>query len=186
MPLAPTTLIDDVMEHAVRPTLRELAARGIQYRGVLYAGLMLTPDGPKMLEYNVRFGDPECQVLIPRLASDLGALCMASATGDPLPELKFTSDAGVTVVMASEGYPASPRTGDVIKGVDAASAIEGAKVFHAGTARRGDELVTAGGRVLSVTGVGSTVDIARTRAYTAARCIHWRGVQYRSDIAATI
>ena len=106
------------MATAVRPTLHALSDEGIEYRGVLYAGLMLTSDGPKVLEYNVRFGDPECQVVVPRLASDLGELCRAAAAGEPLPEIDFVDDACVTVVLATEGYPVAPRTGDVIEGLE--------------------------------------------------------------------
>ena len=127
------------MHDAVVPTLRELERRGIAYRGVLYAGLMLTPAGPKMLEYNVRFGDPECEVVVPRLVTDLGELCRAAAAGEPLPEIRFTDDACVTVVLASEGYPVAPRVGDVIEGLADAAAVDGAMVFHAGTRRDGDD-----------------------------------------------
>jgi len=174
------------MRDGVGPTLRELAARGIEYRGVLYAGLMLTPDGPRMLEYNVRFGDPECEVVVPRLVSDLGELCRASAAGEPLPAVRFTDDACVTVVLASEGYPEAPRTGAVIEGVVAAAAVEGAIVFHAGTRREGDALVTAGGRVFAVSALGATVAEARARAYAASDCISWPGRQRRTDIAARV
>jgi phosphoribosylamine--glycine ligase len=186
VPVVDDALVDDVVDTAVRPTLRELAARGIHYRGVLYAGLMLTPDGPKVLEYNVRFGDPECEVVVPRLASDLGELCRAASVGEPLPEVDFVDDACVTVVLASEGYPASPRTGDVIDGVTDAAADEGVLVFHAGTRRDGDALVTAGGRVLAVTATGATVAEARKRAYGAADQISWRGLVRRGDIAAHV
>ena len=186
VPIVDDALVDSVMHGAVVPTLRELAARGIEYRGVLYAGLMLTPDGPKMLEYNVRFGDPECEVVVPRLVSDLGELCRASAAGEPLPAVRFTDDACVTVVLASEGYPEAPRTGAVIEGVVAAAAVEGAIVFHAGTRREGDALVTAGGRVFAVSALGATVAEARARAYAASDCISWPGRQRRTDIAARV
>jgi phosphoribosylamine--glycine ligase len=162
-----------------------LAARGIEYRGILYAGLMLTADGPKIVEYNVRFGDPECQVVVPRLTTDLGALCLASARGVALPAVRCGSDAWVTVVLASEGYPSSPRTGDVIEGLDDASEQPGVVVFHAGTARDGDgRIVTGGGRVLDVTASAPTLAEARDRAYAAAGMIHWPGIQLRRDIAA--
>jgi phosphoribosylamine--glycine ligase len=186
VPIVDDALVAAVMSDAVVPTLRELAAQGIDYRGVLYAGLMLTPTGPKMLEYNVRFGDPECEVVVPRLVSDLGDLCHASAAGDPLPEIRFTDDACVTVVLASDGYPVAPRTGDVIEGVADAAAVEGAFVFHAGTRREGDALVTAGGRVFAVSAVGPTIAGARARAYEAADRITWPGRQRRSDIAARV
>jgi len=185
VPVAGDDVVEQVMVEAVRPTLRTLAARGIEYRGILYAGLMLTVDGPKIVEYNVRFGDPECQVVVPRLVTDLGELCMASARGEPLPEVRCASDAWVTVVLAAERYPASPRTGDVIEGLDAASAQPGVVVFHAGTARGADgRLVTAGGRVLDVTASALTLAEARDRAYAAADLIEWPGRQFRRDIAA--
>ena len=186
VPIVDAGLVDGVMRDAVGPTLRQLAEWGIIYRGVLYAGVMLTPDGPKMLEYNVRFGDPECEVVVPRLTSDLGVLCAAAAAGEPLPEIRFTSDACVTVVLASAGYPASPRTGDVITGVAEADAAAGVFVFHAGTRREGGDLVTAGGRVLAVSALGPTVAAARSRAYAAADRISWDGLLRRSDIAAGV
>ena len=182
---ADASLVDEVMELAVRPTLAHLAARGIAYRGVLYAGLMLTPDGPKVLEYNVRFGDPECQVVIPRLAGDIALHCLEAASGALSTPVRFTDDTCVTVVLAAAGYPELPRRGDPIEGIDAANAIEGVEVFHAGTAIDADgRLVTAGGRVLDVTATGSTVSEARARAYKAAERIQWSGMQFRRDIAA--
>jgi phosphoribosylamine--glycine ligase len=185
VPIVDDEMVDQVMRTAVQPTLRTLLEEGVAYRGVLYAGIMLTDDGPKVLEYNVRFGDPECQVVVPRLASDLGLLCRASAAGEPLPTVEFRDDACVTVVLACEGYPSAPRTGDVIEGIDAASALDDVVVFHAGTARRDDgALVTAGGRVLDVTATGPTIADARRRAYEAAARITWPGVQHRTDIAA--
>jgi phosphoribosylamine--glycine ligase len=186
VPIVGPDLIDHVMARCVEPTLRTLARDGIEYRGVLYAGLMLTPDGPKVLEYNVRFGDPECQVVVPRLETDLGELCLAAASGIDLPSVAFTSDACVTVVMASSGYPASPRTGDVIDGLAAADAVPAVTVFHAATRREGARLVTNGGRVLAVTGRGATVAEARARAYAAVDCISWPGQVVRRDIAATV
>jgi phosphoribosylamine---glycine ligase len=185
VPIVDDEMVEQVMLTAVQPTLRTLLDEGVAYRGVLYAGIMLTDDGPKVLEYNVRFGDPECQVVVPRLASDLGALCRASAAGESLPDIEFRDDACVTVVLACEGYPNAPRTGDVIEGIDDASALDDVVVFHAGTARRGDgALVTAGGRVLDVTATGSTIADARRQAYEAASRITWPGVQHRTDIAA--
>ncbi len=152
---------------------------------MLYAGLMLTPDGPKVLEFNVRFGDPECQVVVPRLASDLAEHCLESARGDTLSPVSFVDDACVTVVLASAGYPTSPRTGDPIDGLDAAAAVDGVTVFHAGTKRRDDgAIVTAGGRVLDVTAAAPTLAEARARAYEAVEQISWPGLQYRRDIAA--
>jgi phosphoribosylamine--glycine ligase len=186
VPIVDGRAVDAVMSDAVQPTLRELAARGIEYRGVLYAGLMFTSDGPKMLEYNVRFGDPECEVVVPRLTTDLGALCRAAAAGEPLPDITFTEDACVTVVLASEGYPADPRTGDPIDGLDDAARVEGAMVFHAGTRRVDGAICTSSGRVLAVTAMGPSLDDARARAYRAASRISWPGRQYRRDIAAAV
>jgi phosphoribosylamine--glycine ligase len=173
------------MDKAVEPTLAMLRRQGIDYRGVLYAGLMLTPDGPKVLEYNVRFGDPETQVVLPRLSSDLGGLLAEAASGRLRTEPSFADEACVTVVLASEGYPAAPRTGDVIGGLDEAAALPGVTVFCAGVAQNGDgRLVTAGGRVLDVTAVGGTIAEARRRAYDAVGRIRWPGMHHRSDIAA--
>jgi phosphoribosylamine--glycine ligase len=185
VPFADASLVDEVMELAIRPTLAHLAALGIAYQGVLYAGLMLTPDGPKVLEYNVRFGDPECQVVIPRVAGDLGPHLLEAASGTLAAPVRFTDEACVTVVLAAAGYPESPRRGDPIEGIDTASTIEGVEVFHAGTTINADgRLVTAGGRVLDVTATGSTLSEARARAYKAVEQIQWPGMQYRRDIAA--
>ena len=185
VPGADEGLVADVMARFVEPTLAELRRRGIDYRGVLYAGLMLTPDGPRLVEYNVRFGDPESQVVLPRLTTDLAGLLAAAAAGD-LTEAAppaFADDACVTVVIATEGYPTAPRTGDVIEGIDKAEA-SGATVFCAGVARGpAGDLVTAGGRVLAVTGTGPTVAAARDRAYQAAALLSWPGLYHRTDIA---
>jgi phosphoribosylamine---glycine ligase len=184
VPFAGPDLVDEVMSRSVEPTLATLARRGIEYRGVLYAGLMLTPEGTKMLEYNVRFGDPETQVVLPRLTSDLAAHCLEGATGRLTTPVTFADDACVGVVLATEGYPASPRSGDVISGLDAATALYGVQVFHAGTVRDGDAIRTAGGRVLAVTALGATIGAARDRAYEATGLISWPGEQHRTDIAA--
>jgi phosphoribosylamine---glycine ligase len=169
-----------------RPIIETMKGRGIPYRGILYAGLMLTDSGPKVLEFNCRFGDPETQAVLPRLRSDLLGLCLATRTEGGLAGLDaaFEDDWAVTVVLASAGYPESSSKGDVIRGLDEASAMEGVEVTHAGTARRDDELVTAGGRVLNVTGVGDTATDARSRAYDAAGLISFDGKQMRTDIAA--
>jgi phosphoribosylamine--glycine ligase len=137
----------------------------------------------KVLEYNVRFGDPETQVVIPRLASDLAAHCAEAATGRLTTPVRFVDDACVTVVVACEGYPVAPRTGDEISGLAAAAALEGVQIFHAGTVVEGDAIRTAGGRVLNVTAVGPTVGRARDRAYEAVGRISWPGMVYRHDIA---
>ena len=163
-------------------TLAELQRRGIDYRGVLFAGLMLTPDGPKMLEYNVRLGDPEAQVVLPRLTSDAAELFRAAAAGEPLPQPEACDDVAVTVCIASEGYPTSPRTGDVVIGIEEAEAIEGVTVFRAGIT---DDNRTSGGRVLSVTALAPTLAQARERAYKAITHIQFPGMHYRKDIGST-
>ena len=174
-------------EALVAPTVHELRRRGIDYRGVLYAGLMLTPEGPKVLEYNVRFGDPEAQVVLPRVTADLADVLASVAAGAMEAGPTFGDDAAVTVVCASPGYPAAPRTGDLVEGLEAAAAVPGVQVFCAGVAADGaGRLVTAGGRVLDVTAVGPTVAVARERAYEAVAALHWPGLQVRSDIAAAV
>jgi phosphoribosylamine--glycine ligase len=181
VPGAGKDLVDEVVERALSPTLHALRARGIDYRGVLYAGLVLTADGPKVLEYNVRFGDPEAQVVLPRLDCDLAGLLAEAAAGRLVSEPRFVDDAAVTVVLAAEGYPMSPRTGDVIHGLEAAAAMPGVEIFCAGV---GPGFTTAGGRVLAVTGTGPDLAVARSRAYAGALCISWPGMQFRTDIAA--
>lgn len=185
VPLAGQDVVDEVLERAVRPTLAALQARGIDYRGVLYAGIMLTSQGPKVLEYNVRFGDPEAQVVLPRYAGNLAELLEEAASGRLESEPQFDDRAAVTVVLATEGYPLQPRTGDVIEGLDAADALDGVLVFRAGVALDGaGRGITAGGRVLAVTGLGDDLAAARTTAYDAVSRISWPGMQYRTDIAA--
>ena len=167
------------------PVLAELTSRGHTYVGVLYAGLILTAEGPKVLEFNARFGDPETQVVLPRLRSDLGELLLACARGElgSGVELEWDDNAAVTVVLASGGYPGAYDTGTPIDGLDAAAG-DSVLVFHAGTRSDGDRIVTAGGRVLAVTGMAASVDQARATAYAAADRIHFEGLQRRSDIAA--
>lgn len=182
--------LDDIghlRERIFAPVLAELAARGTPYRGLLYAGLVDTAAGPRLLEFNARFGDPETQAILPRLAGDLGELLWAAATGSVADaQVGWHPDAAVTVVLASGGYPGSYRTGRVISGVAAARAEPDVEVFHAGTALDPDgSLVTDGGRVLAVTASGADLDTARTRAYAAADRIHFDGVQRRDDIART-
>ena len=166
------------------PVLTELASRGTPFVGLLYAGLMLTPDGPRVLEFNCRFGDPETQAIVPLLDCDLLEVLAAAARGDAAGiEVAWTPDAAVSVVLAAEQYPEEGDRGGAIAGVDAAEAT-GALVFHAGTARQGDRLVTNGGRILAVTGRGATVADARAAAYDAVGRISFPGMHRRSDIAA--
>ncbi|MBW3614881.1 MAG: phosphoribosylamine--glycine ligase [Actinobacteria bacterium] len=175
---------EEIAKSIVQPTLDALRDRGIDYRGVLYAGLMLTSDGPKVVEYNVRFGDPEAQVVLPRFAGDLAALLAEAADGELRTEPTFVEDACVTVVLASEGYPGPCRTGDRIEGLADAQRQEGVMVFRAGVCEDADgTLRTAGGRVLDVTAFGPTVAAARERAYDAVGLISWPGIHYRTDIA---
>jgi phosphoribosylamine--glycine ligase len=185
VPFVGDDTVDSLLHTIVEPTLAELRRRGAEYRGVLYAGLMFTPDGPKLIEYNGRFGDPECQVVVPRLASDLLQHCVESASGKLATPVRFADGACVTLVLAAEGYPEHPRTGDVIDGLDAVAALEQVLVFHAGTSAEPDgSICTAGGRVLDVTALGPTITDARARAYDAAARISWPGLHYRRDIAA--
>jgi phosphoribosylamine---glycine ligase len=176
--------VEEITDSVHRPMVERMAARGEPFRGVLYAGLMLTAAGPQVLEFNVRFGDPETQAVLPRLDSDLLQLCLACREPGGLAGARadFGDDWAVTVVLASAGYPESSSKGDVISGLDDAAAV--AEVVHAGTAERDGEIVTAGGRVLNVTGLGPTPADARERAYDAARRISFDGMQMRSDIAA--
>ncbi|MGH9224119.1 MAG: phosphoribosylamine--glycine ligase [Acidimicrobiales bacterium] len=180
VPLAGKDVVDEVMERAVDPTLARLRELGIDYRGVLYCGLMLTPDGPKVLEYNVRFGDPEAQAVLPRYAGDLAQLLAEAAAGQLRTEPEWDGRPAVTVVLATHGYPVAPRLDDVIGGLEEAAAKPGVTVFSAGMGPGG---VTAGGRVLNVTALGDDLADARRRAYGAVGRISWPGMQYRTDIA---
>ena len=175
--------VESLVETVHRPVLHELAARGAPFQGLLYAGLMLTDDGPRVLEFNCRFGDPETQAIVPRLEGDLlEALAAVAASELAGVELTASSESAVTVVLAAAGYPEAPASGVPIDGIRAAES-EGALVFHAGTALSGDSLVTAGGRVLDVTALGESVADARERAYRAVEQIELPEVQYRHDIA---
>jgi phosphoribosylamine---glycine ligase len=178
--------VEELTDLVHRPVVETLERRGTPYRGVLYAGLMMTADGPRVLEFNCRFGDPETQAVLPRLRSDLADLFLASREQGGLAgaSADFGDDWSVTVVLASAGYPASSSKGDVISGLDEAAALEGVEITHAGTARRDGQIVTAGGRVLNVTGLGPTPEDARRRAYDAAERISFEGMQLRTDIAA--
>ena len=176
--------VEEIVAGVHRPVVAAMAARGVPFHGVLYAGLMITADGPQVLEFNARFGDPETQAVLPRLRSDLAELFLAAREPGGLAGVtaEFADEWAVTVVLASAGYPESSSKGDVIHGLAEAGAI--AEVTHAGTAERGGEIVTAGGRVLNVTGLGATPAEARDRAYDAAGRISFEGMQVRTDIAA--
>ena len=175
--------VDAIVAEVHQPVVDHMREQGMPFSGVLYAGLMLTADGPQVLEFNVRFGDPETQAVLPRLRSDLGEVLAAGARGGGLRdvELEWAREWAVTVVLASAGYPESSSTGDVIAGLDAVP--EGAEVTHAGTARRNGDIVTAGGRVLNVTALGPDAQAARDAAYAAADQITFEGRQLRRDIA---
>jgi phosphoribosylamine--glycine ligase len=179
-------LLARIEREVLRPTIAGLRAEGVEYRGVLYAGLMVASDGtPNLLEHNVRFGDPETQVLVQLCDGDLAELFASVSRGElDAGAVRVPSHrAAVVVVLASEGYPDQAATGDAIGGIAEAAAVEGVHVFHAGTRRDGDALVTAGGRVLGVTAVGKTAEEARARAYAAVEHIRFRGMQWRRDIA---
>jgi len=176
--------VEELVDTIHRPVLAELAERGMPFVGVLFAGVMLTADGPRVLEFNCRFGDPETQSLVPRLDGDLLGLLVAAARGDLSSVAVTTADAAsVTVVLAAGGYPAAGDVGTPIDGI-ADAEVAGALVFHAGTALQGDRLVTNGGRILNVTATGETVAAARDRAYEACELISFPGMRYRRDIAA--
>jgi phosphoribosylamine--glycine ligase len=181
-----TAEADRIADLVHRPVVEAMKRRGTPYHGVLYAGLMLTESGPEVLEFNCRFGDPETQAVLPRLRSDLIGLCLATRTEGGLAGLEadFAGEWAVTVVLASAGYPESSSKGDAISGLAEAAALDGVEVTHAGTARQDGEVVTAGGRVLNVTGLGATAADARRRAYDAAELISFDGKQMRTDIAA--
>jgi phosphoribosylamine--glycine ligase len=176
--------VADLIDAVHRPVVEELAKRGTPFIGCLYAGLMLTAEGPRVLEFNCRFGDPETQTIVPRIEGDLAQALLAAANGD-LAEINLAAadTAAVTVVLAAEGYPEARDAGSPIDGVEDAEA-EGALVFHAGTAVRDGQLVTSGGRILNVTGHGDTLEDARAKAYEACERISFHGARYRRDIAA--
>ena len=185
---SPAPIVDDAMSAARHernhlPTLRAMQAMDAPYKGVLYAGLMITAQGPKLIEYNVRFGDPECQVLMPRLMSDLVPALIASRDGVLKSiDLRWYPEAALTVVMAARGYPGPYARGSVIEGLDEAAAVEGVEIFHAGTKAEGDRMLANGGRVLNVSALGEDVREARARAYEAVSRIRWPQGFYRHDI----
>jgi phosphoribosylamine---glycine ligase len=184
LPWAPDGLADEVMATVVQPAIDELARRGTPYRGLLYAGLALTAKGVKVVEFNARFGDPETQVVLDRLATPLAGLLHGSAVGDlgTMPPLSWHPGAAVTVVIAAAGYPDSPAKGDVITLREIPAGTNG-YLLHAGSARMGGDLVTSGGRVLNAVGSGPDLASARAAAYAVAECVEFRGGWYRRDIA---
>jgi phosphoribosylamine--glycine ligase len=182
-PVMTAAMCERALDEIVRPTIRAMKQMGAPYRGVLYAGLMITAEGPKLIEYNVRFGDPETQALMPRLKSDLVPALVAARDGMLKSfDLRWHDDAALTVVMAAKGYPSTYQRGTVIEGLDAAAAIEGVDVFHAGTKRDGDRVLANGGRVLNVSALGKTVAEAQARAYAAVDKIRWPEGFCRRDI----
>lgn len=183
-PVLTPRLLDAAMTTIVEPTLAAMAKRGTPYTGVLYAGLMITAEGPKLIEYNVRFGDPECQVIMPRLKSDLLEILSATAEGRLAPiNLEFFDDTALTVVLAAEGYPGPVEKGREIKNVEAADTIDGIVIFHAGTKATPDgRLLANGGRVLNVTAIAPTITQARNKAYAAVDVIDWPESHHRRDI----
>ena len=185
LPWAPTNLVAEVTERVLQPMVDAMRRRGTPFVGLLYAGLALTSRGTRVIEFNARFGDPETQVVLARLRSPLGILLMAAATGNlaDLPPLKWRSGAAVTVVIAAKNYPQSPVTGDLIGGLAEAGAIEGVSVLHAGTGATPEGIVSAGGRVLSVTAQGDSLEQARERAYGGVDLITLEGSHHRDDIA---
>jgi phosphoribosylamine--glycine ligase len=184
-PVVTAAIHEKAMAEVMRRAVDGMAAEGRPYRGVLYAGLMIDGDSVKCLEFNARFGDPECQPLLMRLKSDIVPVLMGVANGDISGmELTWQKQAAVCVVMASGGYPGDYRKGDVINGLEKAAALDDLVVFHAGTASRDDHVVTSGGRVLGVTARGMTVELAVQQAYEGAAAISWDGVHYRRDIGA--
>ena len=182
-PIVDAAMSARVMGEIVLPTLAAMKARGTPFKGVLYAGLMITAEGPKLIEYNVRFGDPECQVLMLRLMSDLVPALLASRDGVLKSlDLRWYREAALTVVMAARGYPGSYAKGSVIDGLDDAAAVAGVEIFHAGTKTEGGRILANGGRVLNVSALGGTVREARARAYEAISRIRWPEGFYRHDI----
>ncbi len=182
-PVMTPETVERTMRDIVEPTMRGMAEIGAPFSGVLYAGLMITAEGPQLIEYNVRFGDPECQAMMCRLADDLLPLLKAAADGRLAGrQVRWRDETALTVVMAANGYPGSYRKGTPIAGLDAAAGVEGVEVFQAGTARSGDGIVANGGRVLNVTALGATVADAQARAYEAVARIDWPDGFYRRDI----
>ncbi|WP_237222479.1 phosphoribosylamine--glycine ligase [Rothia nasimurium] len=185
LPWLPEGFVEEVIERVAQPTVDEMARRGTPFVGVLYCGLAATSRGIRVIEFNARFGDPETQAVLARLRTPLGGVLLAAAKGELPADLALDWDprTAVDVVMAAENYPDTPRKGDAITGLDAANQRENVHVDHAGTALDGEEIVTAGGRVLAVVALGENLTEAREAAYAGVRDIAWKGAQYRSDIA---
>jgi phosphoribosylamine---glycine ligase len=184
VPFVDGGLTDRIVRTILEPTVAAMAAEGTHYRGCLYAGLMLTDEGPQVLEFNCRFGDPETQAILPRLRSDLAELLLACVEGALAGPAEWSDEACVTVVLASDGYPGEHRTGLPIEGLDEASSVPGVHLFHSGTAGRDGRVLTAGGRVLGVSALGASLGEARDRAYRACQDVVFEGMRYRRDIAA--
>ncbi|MBX3439985.1 MAG: phosphoribosylamine--glycine ligase, partial [Planctomycetaceae bacterium] len=184
-PFATPELMDAIIQKVLIPTVHTMRKRGTEFRGILYAGIMLTAQGPKVLEFNVRFGDPEAQPVLMRLKTDLFDLLQAVAAGrlSEFPELEWDDRSAVCVVMASQGYPGSYTKGHPIRGLEDAAELPDTKVFHAGTVRHAGQVVTDGGRVLGVTALGADITAAKKRAYEAVKCIRWEGAWCRKDIS---
>ena len=185
LPWAPGSLVEDVVRLVAQPTIDEMQRRGTPFAGLLYCGLAVTERGLRVIEFNARFGDPETQVVLARLLTPLGGVLQAAATGhlEQVPDLRWSSDAAVTVVVAAEGYPDSPRTGDEVGGLDAAADVDDAYVLHAGTRLQDGVVVSSGGRVLSVVGTGTDIAEARRVAYEATDLVTLAGSHHRTDIA---
>jgi phosphoribosylamine--glycine ligase len=187
---SPADLVDaaleaKIMREIIEPTLAGMAAEGAPFKGMLFAGLMLCADGPKLVEYNVRLGDPEAQVILPRLEEDFLALALATIEENLVPrQLRFSSRTALAVVLAAKGYPDAPITGTVIRGIEGAEAMPDVTVIHAGTKRVDGALVASGGRVLDVTALGADIAEARERAYAAVDAIDWEGGFCRRDIGS--
>jgi len=177
--------MDQIIAQILVPTVHAMKKRGRPFKGILYAGLMITHQGPKVLEFNTRFGDPEAQPLLMRLKTDLAKILLAVADGTlaGLPPLEWDPRPAVCVVMAAAGYPGEYEKGAVIRGLEEAKRLSNVKVFHAGTDRRGGQTVTTGGRVLGVTALGDNIGDAKLRAYQAVKCIRWDGAWCRHDIS---
>jgi phosphoribosylamine--glycine ligase len=184
-PYVDSDLMDQIIEDILIPTVHTMKRQGIMFSGVLYAGLMLTAQGPKVLEFNVRFGDPEAQPVLMRLKTDLFDILMSAAEGrlDEVPDLEWDHRAAVCVVMAADGYPDSYPKGDEIKGLEEAGQLNDVKVFHAGTTLSQGKVLTNGGRVLGVTALGDNIMTAKLQAYKAVKCIRWNGAWCRKDIS---